>query len=357
MQQSFTHLNVSSAYSLRYGTALPEKIVAKASFHNFSKLALTDQDTMSGAINFVHNCMIQGITPIVGVDFNLGKSRALVLARGKNGWRDLCRLVSSAHQKERGKPVLDVSLLWEKMQQGNLVAILGINSEIGQSVLRNRIDLANSFLQNWLSHVDRNDVVIEVTAHPNSHKVTDPKYSLSTASKMAAFAKDNRLRAVLTNAVRYLDPEDAIVAELLDSVETKKQMRFEQVTGFRGSAYLKSSADMAQVAYNIGKHLSSPETAMLLLKFTQQIAEECSLDPIKDIGIGSISVPENDVVLGKNSLEPMKVLVDKCQSGLTKLGFGHKLKYQVFDLIPHQCQYQVVHFLKEIKTFPLAVHI
>ena len=328
MQQSFTHLNVSSAYSLRYGTALPEKIVAKASFHNFSKIALTDQDTMSGAINFVHNCMIQGITPIVGVDFNLGKSRALVLARGKNGWRDLCRLVSSAHQKERGKPVLDVSLLWEKMQQGNLVAILGMNSEIGQSVLKNRVDLANSFLQNWLSHVDRNDVVIEVTAHPNSHRVTDPKYSLSTASKMAAFAKDNRLRAVLTNAVRYLDPEDAIVAELLDSVETKKQMRFEQVTGFRGSAYLKSSADMAQVAYNIGKHLSSPETATLLLKFTQQIAEECSLDPVKDIGIGSISVPENDVVLGKSSLEPMKVLVDKCQSGLTKLGFGHKLEYQ-----------------------------
>ena len=34
------------------------------------------------------------------------------------------------------------------------------------------------------------------------------------------------------------------------------------------------------------------------------------------------------MVLGKNSLEPMKVLVDKCQSGLTKLGFGHKLEYQ-----------------------------
>jgi hypothetical protein len=41
-------------------------------------------------------------------------------------------------------------------------------------------------------------VVIEVTAHPNSHKVTDPKYSLSTASKMATFSKDNRLKALLT---------------------------------------------------------------------------------------------------------------------------------------------------------------
>jgi len=136
LQQSFTHLNVSSAYSLRYGTALPEKIVERASFYNFPKIALTDKDTMSGAINFVHNCMIQGITPIVGVDFNLGKSRTTVLARGKNGWRDLCRLVSSAHHKERGKPVLDISLLWEKMQQGNLVAILGINSEMPKCITK-----------------------------------------------------------------------------------------------------------------------------------------------------------------------------------------------------------------------------
>lgn len=328
MQQSFTHLNVSSAYSLRYGTALPEKIVERASFHNFSKIALTDKDTMSGAINFVHNCMIHGITPIVGVNFNLGKSRALVLARGKNGWKDLCRLVSSAHEKERGKPLLDVSKLWQKMQQGNLVAILGIDSEIGQSVLRNRIDLANSFLKNWLTHVDKGDLVIEVSAHPNLHKVSDPRYSLATASKMALFAKDNQLRAVLTNNVRYLKPADAIVAELLDSVESKKQMRFEQVRGFRGSAYLKSAADMSQVAFNISKYLSSPEIASLLLKFTEEVGEECSLDPVKDIGIGTITVPENDVVLGKNSLEPMKVLIDKCQSGLTKLGFGNKNVYQ-----------------------------
>ena len=327
-KRNFTHLNVSSAYSLRFGTALPEKIVSQAKQLNFSKIALTDQDTLSGAINFVQHCLTQEITPIIGVDFNLGRSRALVLARGKNGWTDLCRLVSKAHEKERGKPQLDVLDLWEKMQKGNLVTILGVNSDIGQSVLRNRNDLASNLLNNWLSNVDRNDLVIEIVAHPNLHKVVDPKYSISTAARLTAFARDNRLKAILTNAARYVTAEDAIVAELLDSVESKKQLNFDQVRQFRGSAYLKSTHDMYQIAFNIGKYLSSLEAGQLLLKFSEQIADECSLNPKKDLGIGSINVPEIDVVLNKSNLDPVQVLYNKCQSGLNSLGVSTKNEYQ-----------------------------
>jgi error-prone DNA polymerase len=319
---------VTSAYSLKFGSILPENLVKQASLLNFSHLALTDQDSLAGAINFAYNCLQANITPIIGVNFNLGKSRVLVLARGKNGWTDLCHLVSKAHENQRGKPELAISALWEKMQRGNLVAVLGIDSDIGQSVLRNRVDLAHSFLDNWLSHVDRGDLVIEVVCHLESHKITDQKYSLANAAKMTAFARDNRLRAILTNAVRYLKTEDAIMADLFDSFASKKQLRFDQVTNFRGSAYLKSGADMAQVAFNIGKHLSSPEAGLLLLKFSEQITQECSLDPIKDLGIGSINVPETDIILGKNDLDPLKVLKEKCESGLNNLGLGTKNKYQ-----------------------------
>mgnify|MGYP003343924541 CR=1 FL=1 len=87
LKRNFTHLNVSSAYSLRYASGMPEKIVEQAKLLNFSKIAITDQDTLSGAINFVQHCLANSITPIIGVDFNLGKSRVLVLARGKNGDR------------------------------------------------------------------------------------------------------------------------------------------------------------------------------------------------------------------------------------------------------------------------------
>ena len=63
---------------------LAEKIVEQAKLLNFSKIAITDQDTLSGAINFVQHCLANSITPIIGVDFNLGKSRVLVLASVTN---------------------------------------------------------------------------------------------------------------------------------------------------------------------------------------------------------------------------------------------------------------------------------
>jgi len=328
LKNSFTHLNVSSAYSLRYATALPANIVAKASQENFSRIALTDQDTLAGAINFAHNCLLAGLTPIIGVNFNLGNSRVTVLARGKNGWADLCRLVSSAHKNHRGNPLLNIGDLWEKMQKGNLVALLGVDSEIGQVILRNRFDLAQNLLKDWLVHLDRGDLAIEVVNHTNSHKVVSNKYSLATAAKLAYFAKENRLRAVLTNATRYLNPEDAITSDLLEAIETKKQLRFEQVKGFRGSAYLKSSQDMSQIAFNVAKHCNIPEMASLLLKFTNDIAQECSLDPVKDLGIGSVTVPEIDVVLGKDSQDAKKVLANKCFAGLASLGLENNIIYQ-----------------------------
>ncbi|MFM2116359.1 MAG: hypothetical protein RIQ80_458, partial [Actinomycetota bacterium] len=63
LKRSFTHLNVSSAYSLRYASGMPEKIVEQAKLLNFSKIAITDQDTLSGAINFVQHCLANSITP------------------------------------------------------------------------------------------------------------------------------------------------------------------------------------------------------------------------------------------------------------------------------------------------------
>ncbi|MFZ9360038.1 MAG: DNA polymerase III subunit alpha [Candidatus Nanopelagicales bacterium] len=328
LKRSFTHLNVSSAYSLRYASGMPEKIVEQAKLLNFSKIAITDQDTLSGAINFVQHCLANSITPIIGVDFNLGKSRVLVLARGKNGFRDLCHLVSKAHEKERGKPKLDISYLWEKMKQGNLVAILGVNSDIGQNIIRNRNDLALHLLNSWLEHVDKQDLIIEVVSHSNLHKVVDPKYSINSAAKMTTFARDNQLRAILTNATRYIKAEDAIVTELLESIETKKQLNFDQVRHFRGSAYLKSTQDMYQIAFNIGKYLSSIEVGQLLLKFSEEVANECSLDPARDLGIGSINVPETDLVLNETNSDSVKALYNKCQASLINLNLENKNIYQ-----------------------------
>ena len=61
---SFTHLHLASGYSFKYGTTLPDSLVERAAELGMSTLALTDRDTLAGAIRFVTSCDEHSIAPI-----------------------------------------------------------------------------------------------------------------------------------------------------------------------------------------------------------------------------------------------------------------------------------------------------
>ncbi|TGZ10996.1 PHP domain-containing protein, partial [Streptomyces rhizosphaericola] len=132
----FTHLHTASGFSLRYGASHPERLVERAAGQGAGALALTDRDTLAGAIRFAKACMGTeggtegggGVRPIFGVDlavasYGEGARRAVrprtparggafvdesaprvtFLARdGAHAWAELCRLVTSAHARGAG---------------------------------------------------------------------------------------------------------------------------------------------------------------------------------------------------------------------------------------------------------------
>ena len=149
----FTHLHVASSYSLRYGTATPRALAARAADLGMPALALTDRDGLYGTFKHVIACVDAGIKPLLGVDLALapadsrheglppsprmGGSRPLpawgapafsphgglpppippghsplaiplgrvtLLAQGRQGWASLCRLVSAAHAAAEAGP-------------------------------------------------------------------------------------------------------------------------------------------------------------------------------------------------------------------------------------------------------------
>ena len=59
----FTHLHVASSYSLRYGTATPRALAARAADLGMPALALTDRDGLYGAFKHVSACADAGIKP------------------------------------------------------------------------------------------------------------------------------------------------------------------------------------------------------------------------------------------------------------------------------------------------------
>ena len=100
MSSDFVHLHVHSFYSLLYGTASPEDIVKQAKELGYTSLALTDINNLYGVHDFIGQCRKYGLRPVTGTELRAGGERAVVLARDREGFSNICRLISSVKEAQ-----------------------------------------------------------------------------------------------------------------------------------------------------------------------------------------------------------------------------------------------------------------
>ncbi|AOY55936.1 DNA polymerase III subunit alpha [Candidatus Rhodoluna planktonica] len=315
---SFVHLNVSSAFSGHYGVTRPE-LIAEAAATQFRALAITDRDGLYGAIKHIAACLHFGIVPIVGVNLaitdeeGLSLGRCVILAHGQNrgvGWRKLCQLISEAHQNQRTKAIaISRSRLAEIIgEDGGLTILLGNETDVGTAVLNDQAKTAKLLLTKWASLFQaRASLAIEITSH-----LTEPKskYSTEQAARMLQLADAFQLPAVLTNAVRYLTPDEALTADILDAARMLAPLgEFEGQAN--AQAWLKPTTDMQNLAAEI---CEDTDRTKRLLSDTEQLANLCGLDPAKDCDWGKPKTPEKEL-LGITD-NPFEVLWQKTHSAI-----------------------------------------
>ena len=357
----FAHLHVASGYSLRYGTSPPEKLVERAAAMGQDALALTDRDGAYGAVAFALACREAGISPILGVDLAVtpqapmsgpparhqprtptparggvavdpGHPRVVLLARGAAGWASVCRVISAAHLTgERSRPVVTLPMLGEHAE--GLVALLGPDSDVGRALARRRPDEAEHLLAGWRQVLGA-DVCIEVVSHRSGAHGNRPALSSAFAARMLTFAGRAGAPAVLTNAVRHLTPEQAPVVDVLDAIRRLVPLDPRHLDRANAQGYLKDAGEMQVVAEEIaGAAGVGRGGAQRLLTATRDLADSCRLDPAADLGIGSVHVPELDVLfpagapgLGREQIRSApasaqaqmadRVLLHRCRSAI-----------------------------------------
>lgn len=304
---SFVHLNVASAYSAHYGVNRPEQLVSAAKALGFEALAITDRDGLYGAIKHIGAAIKEGIAPIVGANLQVSEGRITLLALGRNrgqGWGALCRLVSQAHSGSKKKfPSLEKAAFANSRE---CFVLLGHDSELAKLALNSPGEALRE-LNSWIELVGKDRLLVEVVSH-----LTKPGslYSVEHARLMYQIAKARGVRAVLTNAVRYLEPDDAITADVLDSA------RYLEALGIfhpqpNAQAWLKPAHEMAALALEITE---DPQLAAELLASTNQAAELCYLDPVSDCGWGQPKTPEQSA-LGITE-NPFEVLWQKAHAAI-----------------------------------------
>ncbi|MET9910578.1 DNA polymerase III subunit alpha [Streptomyces sp. NPDC006476] len=352
----FTHLHTASGFSLRYGASHPERLAERASERGMDALALTDRDTLAGAVRFAKACAGAGVRPLFGVELAVGGSepesvgggrrrnpvrggsfvdesmpRVVYLARaGARGWADLCRLVTAAHAGA-GQPLL----AWADNHADGVTVLLGPASDVGRALAAGRPDRAARLLGPW-REVYGDALRLEVVWHGREGTGAG---SLRLAARTLGFAAEQGVRPVLGNAVRYADRGLGPVADVLDAarrlvpIDPRKELD-------SGEAWLKGADEMFHGAERIVEAAGyRRETAHRLLEQTQSVAAECLVDPEDDLGMGTVHFPEAHLV-GAGRRTAQRALASRAAAGMVLHGYTDRRDYwermhHELDIIGH----------------------
>lgn len=347
----FTHLHTVSGFSMRYGGSHPERLAERAAERGMDALALTDRDTLAGAVRFAKACAKAGIRPLFGADLATAPAagpaaaggsgeaashrrrlpvtggafvdesapRATFLARdGAAGWAELCRMVTAAHASAGGPPVVP----WGELRGEGVYVLLGPGSEVGRALAAGRPDRAARLLAPW-REVYGDSLRLEAVHHGRTG--TGPG-SLRLAARTVGFAAEQGVPAVLTNAVRYADPGQGPVADILDAARRLVPVDPRgPLDG--GERWLKDPGAMAETADLIARAAGlRPADARRLLAETRRTAETCAVDPEDDLGMGSVHFPEAHLV-GAAHRTAQRVLASRASAGMVLRGYADDRAY------------------------------
>ena len=100
----YIELHLHTNYSLLDGASHPEELIEAAARMGYRALAITDHDNLHAAMIWAQACERHGIQPITGVELTIAEDpdhsprhHLTLLAENRQGYANLCRLVSRAH--------------------------------------------------------------------------------------------------------------------------------------------------------------------------------------------------------------------------------------------------------------------
>src|SRR6266542_1189112 len=312
----FVHLNVRSYFSMKDGALSPEDLALRAAELGMPAVSLTDRDGLCGAARFADACRRVGVRPMFGATLTVrtlaGDRLVTLLAKDASGYGNLCRLITTAHMTgERGDPALTAGQVCERGE--GLVCLLGPRSEPGSLATDGRPEAALAAIHPFRDAFGSGpggDLFVEVQHRLEAESITEVRRTLR-------LAQEAQVPAVATNAVRYLVPEDAFLADVLECMREIVPIASHHVSRKNAEGYLKSGDQMRAL------FAEAPE----LCDLTLEIADRCR----SDIGLREVHFPRFPTPEGRSA---GSVLAERCWRGMGDRGM--RPTREVRDRLDHE---------------------
>jgi error-prone DNA polymerase len=270
----WAELHVHSSYSFLDGASSPAALVAEAGRRGLDGLAITDHDGMYGAVQFKNAAAGSGLHTVFGAELSVGLLKPqtgvpdpegrhlLVLARGDEGYRRLCSVISAAQLAggAKGRPVYDLEALLGR-HGGHWAVLTGCRKGAVPAALADHgPEAAEAELRRMVAMFGRDNVFVELIDQdqPLDDARNDALYDL---------AKRVGVDVVASNNVHYAHPGDARLAQALSAVRSRRGL--DDMASWLPAAATAHIRDGAEMAGRLARFPG-------VMERTVELARECA---------------------------------------------------------------------------------
>lgn len=265
---AFVHLRTHTEFSVADGTLRIDGAVSAAAADGQGALAITDLSNLFGAVKLYSTARKKGVKPIIGADLWLeaeggekSPSRLVVLVQDKQGYLNLCELLSRAWLLHEQRTQACVKWAWLAELNGGLIALAGAEmGAVGQALVA--ADPARAdMLARRLAELFPNRFYIEL----QRAGLPGNEAHVRAAAQLAARLQ---LPVVATHPVQFATPDDFEAHEARVCVaEGEMLTNPRRVKRFGREQYFKTQAQMEALFHDLPSAIRN----------TVEIAKRCSL--------------------------------------------------------------------------------
>ncbi len=272
----FYHLHLHTEFSLLDGAIRLGSLFQKCHEYGMDAVSMTDHGTMFGVAEFYEKARKNSIKPVIGCEVYVaprtlndktpldskGLSHLVLLAKDREGYANLCKLVSIAQLKGfYYKPRIDRELL--RLHSKGLIGLSAcMKGDIPKNILLNRMDAADDAARFYLDIFGEDNFFLEVQENGMQvqQKVNQGIWDISQRLSIPMVA---------TNDCHYLSKGDDKAHEILlciqtgDTFDKKDRFKFDS-----DQLYFKSSEEMIKA---LGQYPGAIEN-------TRKIISRCNVE-------------------------------------------------------------------------------
>jgi error-prone DNA polymerase len=287
----YAELHAASAFSFLDGASLPEDLVERAAALELPAVALVDANGVYAAPRFFQAAKRAGIKPLVGAEVVLedepslwqkrvrfgplglvpdpktplrsvdAQARLTLLAADRTGYRNLCKLLTAA---ARGRAKGEARVAWDLLSEhaaGLHLLTGGEEGPLARELAEGGIDPARRMLER-LSHLFGGRLHVEL----QRHRLRDEEHRNQA---LVDLARRLRLPLLATNGVRYANPEDKPLHDVLTAIRHHTTLDAAgRLLASHRERHLKSAAEMARLFADLPEALAASAELAGRLDFT-----------------------------------------------------------------------------------------